>query len=57
MPSGADNAEVFFPVSVDFTSAHALTDVAVMGVLGADSEAPLPFSAVAALVAENYLIH
>lgn len=57
VPSGADNAEVFFPVSVDFTSAHALTDVAVMGVLGADSEAPLPFSAVAALVAENYLIH
>lgn len=57
VPHGAENVNVFFPVSVEFTSSRILSGLDIADVRAADSAQPLGFAAHAQLSTENYLVH
>ena len=54
--AGADTADVFFPLTVDFTSSASLTGLEVRDVQGVDMGEPLPFSMEAHLTTDGFLI-
>lgn len=53
--SGGDDVNVFFPVSIDFTSNTTLAGVAISSVVGVDGT-PLPYSAESQLLTDGFLI-
>ena len=57
VPSGGDDVDVFFPVSVDFTSSRTLLDLQVNDVTSQESGAPIPFAFHAQLNTDHYLVH
>ena len=56
VPNGADSADVFFPVSVDFSAEQTLLPLQILQVFDTRSGALQPFSNEALLVADNYKI-
>lgn len=56
VPNGADSADVFFPVSVDFSAEQILLPLQILQVIDTSSGALQPFSHEALLVADNYRI-
>ncbi|PKI83076.1 coatomer subunit delta [Malassezia vespertilionis] len=54
--SGGDDADAFFPVSIDFTGSRVLSGLQMAGVVAAETGAPIPFAARHQLAAENYLV-
>ena len=57
VPSGGDDVDVFFPVSVEFTSSRTLLDLQVNDVTSQESGAPIPFAFHAQLNTDHYLVH
>lgn len=54
---GAQEVDVFFPVSVDFVSSQTLSEIAVASVVSAESSQAVNFSTQSVLSAENYHIN
>lgn len=54
---GAEDADVFFPVTVDFVSPNTMTQISVASVVSAESSQPVPYSTQSVLSAENYVIN
>ena len=57
VPYGADNVDVFFPVSVEFTASRVLSGVHITDVRATDTAEPVAFAALAQLGTDNYLVH
>lgn len=55
--AGASDADVFFPVAVDFVTPSTLCDIQVASVVSAESAQPVHFSTQSVLSADNYVIN
>ncbi|CAO1632025.1 unnamed protein product [Sympodiomycopsis kandeliae] len=53
---GAESADIFFPVNVDFVSEKTLSETTVASIVSADSGSPVIWSTQTVLSAENYMV-